>query len=342
MTRPLTPEERDSLIALYRDGGPAPLRLALTRHADCDLAGLPFRLLDALLAEGEISDPDALASLADLLPAGQPRLFGAICAGLARNDTTALQDIAAATSSHRISRWEATGWAVFLRHRAPLPSAPGAQIPHLVQFWDQPDLPHDLAGARAAWVSHSPKSTLFDAAHAARFITRDYGPQAAAAFTALWHPAAQSDLFRLYYLLARGGLYVDADSLPGPAVAPFMAHGGGAVWASAMTRVPKCVTINGFLAAPKGAPLIAAYLDHVLRNLHDSPEGPIYWLCGPGALTRFLASSDHTIRLLPHATLQSRLFRQIDAAYKYTDRNWRVHESRRGLNDATTLAAMFP
>jgi hypothetical protein len=341
MTRPLTPAERDSLIALYRDGGPAPLRLALTRHADCDLAGLPFRLLDALLAEGEISDPDALASLADLLPAGQPRLFRAICAGLAQNDTTALQDIAATTSTHRISRWEATGWAVFLRHRAPLPSAPGAKIPHLVQFWDQPDLPQDLTDAREAWVHHSPKSTLFDAAHAARFITRDYGPDAAS-FTALWHPAAQSDLFRLYYLLARGGLYVDADSLPGPAIPQFMAEGGREVWASAMTRVPKCVTINGFLAAPKGAPLIAAYLTCVLRNLHDNPEGPIYWLCGPGALTRFLASGDHAIRLLPHATLQSRLFRQIDAAYKHTDRNWRVDENRRGLNAAAALAAMFP
>ena len=342
MSRPLTAAERDSLIALYRNGGPAPLRLALARHADCDLAGLPFRLLDALLAEDATGDPDALASLADLLPAGQPRLFRAICAGLAQNDTTALQDIAATTSTHRISRWEATGWAVFLRHRAVWPAAPGTKIPQLVQFWDQPELPRDLMKPRAAWVRHSPKSTLFDAAHAARFIARDYGPKAAAAFTALWHPAAQSDLFRLYYLLARGGLYVDADSLPGPAIAPFMAQGGGEVWASAMTRVPKCVTINGFLAVPKGAPLIAAYLSCVLRNLHDNPEGPIYWLSGPGALTRFLASGDHAIRLLPHATLQSRLFRQIDAAYKHTDRNWRVHENRRGLNDAASLAAMFP
>lgn len=119
-----------------------------------------------------------------------------------------------------------------------------------------------------------------------------------------------------------GGLYVDADSLPGEDVQDFLKVSDGNVWISAMTQVPNCVAMNWFIAAPAQDNLIGEFLETALRNV-ASPEGRgIFWLAGPGALTQALYELGEVegLQILSNHQLKAGLFRQIDAACKKTEK----------------------
>lgn len=84
----------------------------------------------------------------------------------------------------------------------------------LVQYWDEPEVPDDVAKCLASWApleSRGFTRLLFDRNRARGFIHDAHGDGHAAAFDAAPHPAARSDYFRLCYLAVHGGWYVDAD-----------------------------------------------------------------------------------------------------------------------------------
>ena len=54
---------------------------------------------------------------------------------------------------------------------------------------------------------------LFDAEEAREFIERQLGPRHEEAYSKCYHPAMQSDYFRLCYIYVEGGCYVDADDV---------------------------------------------------------------------------------------------------------------------------------
>jgi hypothetical protein len=102
------------------------------------------------------------------------------------------------------------------RPAPPLSRPPASQIPRvIVQFWDDPlRLPGDVRECLDSWQSLAKsgfKRVLFDDAAARWFISRVLGPTFVAAFDRCHHPAMRCDYFRLCFLLARGGFYVDAD-----------------------------------------------------------------------------------------------------------------------------------
>jgi mannosyltransferase OCH1-like enzyme len=84
-----------------------------------------------------------------------------------------------------------------------------------VQFWhDLGHLPPDVEACVRSWTvwersgfSHR----LFDRHTARAFISRSLGSRHELAFEHCYHPAMQSDYFRLCYMLIEGGIYVDAD-----------------------------------------------------------------------------------------------------------------------------------
>ena len=104
-----------------------------------------------------------------------------------------------------------------VRRRTPTKSRPRAsQIPRVVvQFWDDPfRLPSDVRECLDSWqplAKSGFKRVLFDEDGASRFISRVFGPRFVAAFDRCHHPAMRCDYFRLCFLFARGGFYVDAD-----------------------------------------------------------------------------------------------------------------------------------
>ena len=322
------------------DGAAATLPL-LQGWADkgFDVAGQPFVLLDVALSFG--GDAQGIDALAGLCPGGQPQLLHAICSGLRLHDTAALDAIIADPRAHPQTRFEAMGWQIFLRNHADWPAG-AASLGPVMQYWDSTAPPPEITKAMAIWQDQGTAYKSFDKDHARRFIARTQGEDVARIFDSLWHPALQSDVFRLCFLQNRGGFYADADALPGGGTPGFLSGAGdGALWAASMTNRPNCVVTNSPLAAQAGNPVLAAFLQDVLGRLKDAQIRNIFWLSGPGALTYFLWRTKAQIRVLPAALTKARLFRQFDAPYKQTELNWRVHEHRAGLSDDDILPTLM-
>lgn len=86
---------------------------------------------------------------------------------------------------------------------------------NIVQFWhSRSGLPDDVKECIASW-RHEPTVThrLFDEAEARAFIRDSLGDRYERAFLRCYHPAMQSDYFRLCYIMVKGGAYIDADDV---------------------------------------------------------------------------------------------------------------------------------
>ncbi|WP_173195971.1 glycosyltransferase family 32 protein [Geobacter sp. SVR] len=87
----------------------------------------------------------------------------------------------------------------------------------IVQFWNDLDrLPGDVRDCLESWRTVEEQGfelVLFDESKAGEFIHRKLGPRYKNAYDKCYHPAMQSDFFRLCYILVEGGCYVDADDV---------------------------------------------------------------------------------------------------------------------------------
>jgi mannosyltransferase OCH1-like enzyme len=87
----------------------------------------------------------------------------------------------------------------------------------IVQFWDDLDrLPGDVGECIESWrkiEEQGVERLLFDKHQARDFICRKLGPRYKQAYDKCYHPAMQSDYFRLCYILVEGGCYIDADDV---------------------------------------------------------------------------------------------------------------------------------
>ena len=97
-------------------------------------------------------------------------------------------------------------------------AAPDSSIPRtLVRFWhDSKDIPADVQACLDSWTPLRDEGVIFrmfDDDTAAAYIARQYGPSQVAAFARCRHPAMRSDYLRMCFVLAEGGLYVDADDV---------------------------------------------------------------------------------------------------------------------------------
>ncbi|KFX71081.1 hypothetical protein TMS3_0103825 [Pseudomonas taeanensis MS-3] len=100
----------------------------------------------------------------------------------------------------------------------PLPLEYACGIPRaIVQFWHKRDqLPSDVSYCIKSWKSleaHGFKHLLFDQEDAKQFISERLGERHSRAFEKCYHPAMQSDYFRLCYISVEGGFYVDTDDV---------------------------------------------------------------------------------------------------------------------------------
>lgn len=87
----------------------------------------------------------------------------------------------------------------------------------IVLFWDDLDrLPGDVGECIESWKSLERQGfdvCLFDTNGAMEFIASRLGPRHENAYRKCYHPAMQSDYFRLCYILVAGGCYIDADDV---------------------------------------------------------------------------------------------------------------------------------
>jgi hypothetical protein len=87
----------------------------------------------------------------------------------------------------------------------------------IVQFWDDLSrLPEDVGECLETWKNTKElgfERLLFDKCQARDFIRRKLGARHKRAYDKCYHPAMQSDYFRLCYIFVEGGCYIDADDV---------------------------------------------------------------------------------------------------------------------------------
>jgi mannosyltransferase OCH1-like enzyme len=193
---------------------------------------------------------------------------------------------------------------------------------------------------------------LFDKHQARDFILRRLGPRNKNAYDKCYHPAMQSDYFRLCYILVEGGCYIDVDDVYDGAQIQHLFSDGR------LKLQPLCYDIstdtmvspslfakpgassdnwifyfnNNPLIAGCGHPLIERALAQATLSLEkDISNGlpEIQSTTGPGNLTKSIfdtsAESDEieqTILVLSdwHIIAQNRW----DLSYRNDPRNWRL------------------
>lgn len=98
------------------------------------------------------------------------------------------------------------------------PNVPTKTVPKtIVQFWDNLEkLPKDVRQCIDTWKfteKYGFERKLFDKQQARDFIYRNLGLRYKKAFDQCYHPAMQSDYFRLCYIFVSGGCYIDTDDV---------------------------------------------------------------------------------------------------------------------------------
>ena len=198
-----------------------------------------------------------------------------------------------------------------------------ATIPRiLIQYWHDPlDLPEDVRACLERWErlrDHGFAFRRFDDVSAATYIATRYGAREREAFARCRHPAMRSDYLRMCFVLADGGLYVDADDvLLGDGWRQIFRNGAlkvqplcydvsaqgmlpaAEIWrADLPTRGRIFYVNNDPMAAPAGHPVLRRALGRATeRLLHGERLPEIQSTTGPGNLTAALAAHARSLEL---------------------------------------------
>jgi len=231
-----------------------------------------------------------------------------------------------------------------------------ASIPRrLIRYWHDPrDLPGDVRACLDSWdrlADAGFEFHMFDDVSGAAYIADHYGDRERAAFARCSHPAMRCDYLRMCFVLADGGLYVDADDvLLGDGwthlfrddrlkVQPLcydIAAGAMAsaadIWRPDLPTEDRVFYVNNDpIAAPPGHPVLRRALGNATAKLLDHNRHPdIQSTTGPGNLTAALAAHAHDLRLAGSSP-DFELLRDWDSiaemrwdlSYRSDARNWR-------------------
>jgi hypothetical protein len=101
--------------------------------------------------------------------------------------------------------------------KAANPTSPARPPKTIIQFWNNPNrLPDDVKECLDSWKGLEDEGfdlKLFEEGSARDYIGRTLDSRHVRAYDKCYHPAMQSDYFRLCYVFVEGGCYVDADDL---------------------------------------------------------------------------------------------------------------------------------
>jgi len=197
---------------------------------------------------------------------------------------------------------------------------------------------------------------LFDDEGARDFITRSLGSRYARAYDRCYHPAMQSDYFRLCYVLMEGGCYLDADDVfLGSPIEHHFGDGRLRIQPlcydiSTDQMVPPAVLTepganasswifyfnNNPLLAAQGHPIVERALTRATEALEraevdELPE--IQSTTGPGNLTRSILelATEHTEMaraLIVLADWEDVATSRWPLSYRRDARNWRLSNQR--------------
>ena len=233
------------------------------------------------------------------------------------------------------------------------------ESPTILRFWhDTSGPPPDVAECLDSWhhvaLAAGAELLLFDDDQAHGFIAEHYGATTARAYDTCPHPAMRADLFRLCWLVASGGVYVDADdALVGELPEAFLTSGQLQLQPLCYDQrtdamVPQRVFLhasavesaswtfyanNAPIAAPPNHPVLIAALERALGHIETAASSNGSWdiqaTTGPGNLTAALVA--HSVELAPTGNRLAVRWLDWDAvavsryplSYRGDARNWR-------------------
>lgn len=232
---------------------------------------------------------------------------------------------------------------------------PAAAPPRtLVRFWHDPsDVPEDVKVCLDSWERLRDRGfefRMFDDASAATYISDTFGQRESKAFSRCRHPAMRSDYLRMCFMVAEGGLYVDADDvLSGDDWILLFENGGlklqplcydipshsmvpaSEIWRRDLRTADRIFYVNNNpIAAPARHPVLTHALNRATgRLLSGNPRPEIQSTTGPGNLTAALAAHAHNL-LMAGEPLDFALLHDWEAiaetrwelSYRDDDRNW--------------------
>jgi mannosyltransferase OCH1-like enzyme len=226
----------------------------------------------------------------------------------------------------------------------------------IVQFWDDLErLPHDVADCIESWTqlrSRGYDVRLFDYEGAKQLIASRLGSRHENAYKKCYHPAMQSDYFRLCYILVEGGCYVDVDDVhSGLAIDHLFSDGRLKIQPLCYNTVtdgmvpPEVFTDpcadsetwiyyfnNNPMIAGRGHPIIERALANATDALERESDGglpEIQSTTGPGNLTRTIFElaheNDETLSaLLVLPDWEDVASSRWPLSYRHDKRNWRL------------------
>ncbi len=218
---------------------------------------------------------------------------------------------------------------------APHPANPHIP-PVIVQFWDTPEIPADVAAIMDSWQRHHPghERRLFNDATAREFIARTHGAAAARLYGTLRVPAQKADVFRLAYLAVHGGIYVDADDrCHAPLATIVPAHARLVLYQEDLGTLG-----NNFIAAAPRHPVLSCAFALAMFSIARGDQDTVWLSTGPALLTRAFARSlaampesggmrpwrtwCDSVTILHNRTLFRSVAIHSGAAYKSTFLHW--------------------
>jgi mannosyltransferase OCH1-like enzyme len=225
----------------------------------------------------------------------------------------------------------------------------------IVRYWHDPRaVPDDVRACLESWdrlAEDGFEFQTFNDLSASAYVAQMYGARESEAFARCRHPAMRSDYLRLCFMLAEGGLYVDADDvllgdawkgifqddllkvqplcydIPAGKMVP-----GAEIWRADLPTDGRIFYVNNDpIAAPADHPVIRRALARATKKLlsgHSRPE--IQSTTGPGNLSAALAAHARDLALLGGAA-DFELLRNWDSiaetrwelSYRGDARNWR-------------------
>ncbi|WP_165735334.1 WcbI family polysaccharide biosynthesis putative acetyltransferase [Pseudoalteromonas sp. C8] len=160
----------------------------------------------------------------------------------------------------------------------------------IVQYWDG-ELPAEIKKLTDTWKKNNPEFEykIFNHEQAVKFIRDHYDKKASTLFLKAKLPAMQSDIFRVAYCLAKGGLYVDAatscnksliDLFNRPKSLQVMRKWHGGIW-------------NGFILTAAQHPVLNNIWNKILYNLDCEVGVDVWSTTGPGLFNEFCKGSNN-------------------------------------------------
>ena len=159
----------------------------------------------------------------------------------------------------------------------------------LFQYWDTGDPPDDVAACIESFRVMNPEMQhrLFSRDGAAWFISKWLGRRERDAFEALAVPAMQADYFRLCAVWARGGVWVDADSIALKPMASLFGEAPGflSMWQGQLQS-------HVILSRQAANPFFGAALELATRHIEQRKEGKAVEVTGPHVLNLIWSEID--------------------------------------------------